>query len=102
MHPPPSHAWANFSIMMECMPESGLCHSVCTLCLNLQNINSAHFQALLKDCSKMGTARGKGMYSIKDKISLGPLWVLCVGWVGYGGQVALNKGADGRVGINVT
>jgi hypothetical protein len=22
---------ANFSIMMECMPKSGLCHSVCTL-----------------------------------------------------------------------
>jgi hypothetical protein len=28
---PPSPAWANFSIMMECMPESNRCHSVCTL-----------------------------------------------------------------------
>ncbi len=27
---PPSLAWANFSIMMECTPESGRCHSVCT------------------------------------------------------------------------
>jgi hypothetical protein len=27
----PSLAWANFSIMIECMPESGRCHSVCTL-----------------------------------------------------------------------
>jgi hypothetical protein len=27
----PSPAWSNFSIMMECMPESGRCHSVCTL-----------------------------------------------------------------------
>jgi hypothetical protein len=26
--PPPSPAWANFSIVMECMPESGGCHSV--------------------------------------------------------------------------
>jgi hypothetical protein len=26
--PPPSPAWANFSIMMECRPESGRCHSV--------------------------------------------------------------------------
>jgi hypothetical protein len=26
--PPPPPAWANFSIMMECMPESGGCHSV--------------------------------------------------------------------------
>jgi hypothetical protein len=25
----PSPAWANFSIMMECTPESGSCHSVC-------------------------------------------------------------------------
>jgi hypothetical protein len=29
--PPPSPAWANFSIMMECTSESGRCHSVCIL-----------------------------------------------------------------------
>jgi hypothetical protein len=29
--PQPSPDWANFSIMMECTPESGHCHSVCTL-----------------------------------------------------------------------
>ncbi len=29
--PTPSPGWANFSIMMECTPESGLCYSVCTL-----------------------------------------------------------------------
>jgi hypothetical protein len=27
--PPPSLAWANFSIMMEYTPESGHCRSVC-------------------------------------------------------------------------
>jgi hypothetical protein len=32
LHPSPSPGWANFSIMMECTPESGNCHSVCTLC----------------------------------------------------------------------
>jgi hypothetical protein len=31
MHPPSLPAWANFSIMMECTPESGRCHSVYTL-----------------------------------------------------------------------
>ncbi len=36
MHPPPPvltrlGGWANFSIMMECTPENGKCHSVCTL-----------------------------------------------------------------------
>jgi hypothetical protein len=31
VHPPPSPAWANFSIMMECTPEHGSCHSVFTL-----------------------------------------------------------------------
>jgi hypothetical protein len=31
VHTPPPPAWANFSIMMKCMPESGRCHSVCTL-----------------------------------------------------------------------
>jgi hypothetical protein len=27
----PISAWADFSIMMECTPESCYCHSVCTL-----------------------------------------------------------------------
>ncbi len=27
----PSPGWANFNIMMECTPDSGNCHSVCTL-----------------------------------------------------------------------
>jgi hypothetical protein len=27
MHPPPSPAWVIFSILMECTPESGRCHS---------------------------------------------------------------------------
>ncbi len=30
--PPPSPAWVDFSTMMQCTPESGRCHSVCTLC----------------------------------------------------------------------
>ncbi len=34
---PPSPGWANFSIMMECTPESGLCPSVCTLCAQIAN-----------------------------------------------------------------
>jgi hypothetical protein len=28
---PPTQGWADFSIMMVCTPESGHCHSVCTL-----------------------------------------------------------------------
>ncbi len=31
VHPPPSPARADFSIMIECTPEIGNCHSVCTL-----------------------------------------------------------------------
>ncbi len=31
--PPPSPGWAYFNIVMECTPGSGICHSVCTLCL---------------------------------------------------------------------
>jgi hypothetical protein len=34
--PPPPPAWADFSIMMECTPESGNCHSVCTLWCRLK------------------------------------------------------------------
>jgi hypothetical protein len=37
--PPPSQAWANFSIMMECTPESGRCQSVCTLWTCRQKIS---------------------------------------------------------------
>ncbi len=29
--PPPSPAWADLTLMIECTPESGHCHSVCTL-----------------------------------------------------------------------
>jgi len=28
VHPPPSPGWADFTIMKECTPESGHCHSV--------------------------------------------------------------------------
>ncbi len=31
VHLPPSPAWAYCFIMMECTPESGRCHSMCTL-----------------------------------------------------------------------
>ncbi len=31
VHTPPAPAWANFSIIMECSPECGRCHSMCTL-----------------------------------------------------------------------
>ncbi len=31
VHPPPSPAWADFTIMMECTPESDHDLSVCTL-----------------------------------------------------------------------
>jgi hypothetical protein len=32
VHPQPSPDWANFSSMMDCTLESGVCHSVCALC----------------------------------------------------------------------
>ncbi len=28
VHPPPSSAWSNFTLMMECTPESSRCYSV--------------------------------------------------------------------------
>jgi len=32
VHPPPlSTGWADLTIMMECTPESGHCHSVCSV-----------------------------------------------------------------------
>jgi hypothetical protein len=40
VHPSPSPGGANFSIMMECTPESGLCHSVCTLGILPKQIRS--------------------------------------------------------------
>jgi hypothetical protein len=33
VHPPASPGWAGFTILLACTPESGHCHSVCTLCL---------------------------------------------------------------------
>jgi hypothetical protein len=40
--PPSSPGLANFSIMMECTPECGHCHSVCTLLLDLPNLFVLH------------------------------------------------------------
>jgi hypothetical protein len=31
VHPPPSPAWANFTLMMEYTPESSRCNSVCSV-----------------------------------------------------------------------
>jgi hypothetical protein len=41
----PSPGWPNFSIMIECTPERGNCHSVCTLSLKLSAITGG-FQAI--------------------------------------------------------
>ncbi len=35
--PPPSPAWTNFSIMMECTPESGRCHSAYSVVGSIQS-----------------------------------------------------------------
>jgi hypothetical protein len=32
MHPPPLPSRADFTLTMECTPESGHCHSMCVLC----------------------------------------------------------------------
>jgi hypothetical protein len=33
VHPPPSPAWANFTVMIECTPESSRCYSVYLWCV---------------------------------------------------------------------
>ncbi len=33
VHPPPAPAWANFTLMMECTPESSRCYSVYSVVL---------------------------------------------------------------------
>jgi hypothetical protein len=43
VNPPPPPAWTDFSIMMECTPESGRCHSVYSV--ELQTINNITWRA---------------------------------------------------------
>jgi hypothetical protein len=38
--PPSSPVWANYSIMMECSPESGCCHSVYSVVQNLTQVKA--------------------------------------------------------------
>jgi hypothetical protein len=45
--PPPTPGWANFSVILKCMPGSGHCHSACPLwldprLLNLKGVYSVH------------------------------------------------------------
>ncbi len=37
VHPPPAPAWANFTLMMECMPESSRYYSVYSVVLNVNS-----------------------------------------------------------------
>ncbi len=43
MQPPPSPGWANFSIMMECTPESDYCLYECTLLCGLDQLRKKNF-----------------------------------------------------------
>ncbi len=38
MHPPPSRAWANFTLMIECTAESSRCYSLYSVVLS--NVNT--------------------------------------------------------------
>ncbi len=40
MHPPPSPAWANFTLMMECTPESNCFYSVYSVDGTIQRVTS--------------------------------------------------------------
>ncbi len=37
MHPPPSPAWANFTLMIECTLESSRCYSVYSVVLTVKS-----------------------------------------------------------------
>ncbi len=45
--PPPTPGWADFSLRMECTPESGHCHSVCTLWVEPPDFLSYELTGLL-------------------------------------------------------
>ncbi len=84
--PPPSPAWDNFTLMMECMPESSRCYSVA------KTIN-----AILKDFSTEkscmeGRVNFLGVYSMGELES-------CEGVCGSGG-VKVYVGVKG-VGVYV-
>ncbi len=47
--PPPSAAWADFSIMLECTPESGRCHSVYSVRMNMRVGRRRYIAAISAD-----------------------------------------------------
>jgi hypothetical protein len=61
MHPPLyPPAWANFSIVMECTPESSRCYSVFTLCMEPLII-------LKKECSMCVTCHDFSTFCSKRR-----------------------------------
>ncbi len=46
MHPPASPAWANFTLMMECTPESSVCYSV----VQVLSASTVYFLFGRQDC----------------------------------------------------
>jgi hypothetical protein len=49
--PPPSPAWANFTRMMECMPESSRCYSVYSVVVSILVLASLHAVAGYTTCT---------------------------------------------------
>ncbi len=106
---PLSLAWANFSNMMECTPESGHCHSMCTLSTkhwSLLTVNNNKF-SLRRTFSQLADESNKfclwqfsslspSLWSGYRRVSSSPTW-------GGGGIPHTDKtGIQGHWGIGVS
>jgi hypothetical protein len=73
-HPQPSPGWANFSIMMDCTPGSGHCHSVCTLWSAKPFFSVSPFFCLV--CSQKVEFEDKCLLLTLRKLDFEKLWIL--------------------------
>ncbi len=67
MHPPPSPAWANFTLMMECRPESSVCYSVYSVGISMVKTRErpeTRGRTLIGILSELSVREEKGMGTV--------------------------------------
>ncbi len=70
MHPPPSPATANFTLMTECTPESSVCYSVYSV-----------GEAIVVDLEQQQTEKIETEVRDVDRIRIKKLYASCPGWL---------------------
>jgi hypothetical protein len=78
VHPPPLPAWANFTLMKECTPESSLCYSVYSVIVTLLAEDSGTMCFCVQDQLVCGSDGHDGITIVAHLAADGRTMCFCV------------------------